>query len=90
MKVKYPCIACRKRISRHYDVTFCSIFVKTSIFLLLIRDYQHTKFGLIWVKEGKVTEVKNVLNRPGEIGLKDINNTMCEIIWLINTIIIPL
>ena len=30
------------------------IFWKTSIFLLLIRDYQHTKFGLIWVKESKV------------------------------------
>ena len=31
----------------HYDVTFSSILLKTSIFLLLIRDYQHTKFGLI-------------------------------------------
>ena len=44
-------------------------------------DYLHTKFGLIWIKETKVTEgqngqnlpppqVENVLNRPGEIGLK--------------------
>ena len=40
-------------------------------------DYHHTKFGLIWGKERKVTEgaesappqVENVLNRPGEIGL---------------------
>ena len=79
VKVKYPYIACRKCIWRHYDVTFCSTFLKTSTFLLLIRDYQHTKFGLISVKESKVTEggaesappppVENVLNRPGEIGL---------------------
>ena len=42
-----------------------------------MRDYHHTKFGLIWVKESKVTEGgrnpfppgENVLNRPGEIGL---------------------
>ena len=48
-----------------------------SILLLLIKGYQHTKFGLIWVKESKVTEgggrihpqVENVLNRQGEIGL---------------------
>ena len=40
-------------------------------------DYLHTKFGLIWIKETKVTDgdgicpqVENVLNRPGEIGLK--------------------
>ena len=45
-------------------------------------DYHHTKFGLIWSKESKVAEgegggaestpsqVENVLNRPGEIGLK--------------------
>ena len=40
----------------------------------------HSKFGLIWMKESKVTrggggldphpQVKNVLNCPGEIGLK--------------------
>ena len=69
MKVKYPYIA--------YDVTFCSIFLKTSILLLLIRDYQR----LIWVRESKVTEgggrwnpppqVENILNRPGKIGLND-------------------
>ena len=43
-----------------------------------MRDYHHTKFGLIWVKEGTVIEgadstpspqAENVLNRPGEIGL---------------------
>ena len=37
-----------------------------------MRDYHHAKFGLIWVKESKVTEVpqfENILNRPGEIGL---------------------
>ena len=53
------------------------MFLKTSILLLLIRDFQHTEFGLIWVKESKVTEgggfrppqIENVLNRPGEIGL---------------------
>ena len=56
MKVKYPYIVCRKCIWRHYDVTFCSMFLKTSIFLLFNRDYQHTKFGLIWVKESKVME----------------------------------
>ena len=44
-------------------------------------DYDHTKFDLIWIKENKVTEgvrippppppqFENVLNRPGEIGLK--------------------
>ena len=41
-------------------------------------DYLHIKFGLIWIKETKVTEgggirppqVENVLNGPGEIGLK--------------------
>ena len=62
-------------------------FLKTSIFLLLIRDYQHTKFGIIWVKESKVTEggesapqVENVLNRPGEIGLSNsINDTILKI-----------
>ena len=40
-------------------------------------EYHHTKLGLIWIKENKVTEggeirppqVENVLNRPGEIGL---------------------
>ena len=41
-------------------------------------EYHHTKFGLTWIKESKVTEggrnppppqVENVLNRPGEIGL---------------------
>ena len=39
-----------------YDVTFCPIFLKTSIYLLLMTDYLHTKFGLIWIKETKVTE----------------------------------
>ena len=44
-------------------------------------DYHHTKFGSIWIKEGKITEggrnptrppqVVNVLNRPGEMGLND-------------------
>ena len=47
-----------------------------------MRDYQHSKFSLIWVKENKLTEgggfrrppkVENVLNRPGEIGLKDMD-----------------
>ena len=42
-------------------------------------DYHHTKFGLIRIKESKVTkggradsapQVENVLNRPGEIGLR--------------------
>ena len=45
-------------------------------------DYLHTKFGLIWMKETKVTEggadsappqVDNVLNRQGEIGLRKKN-----------------
>ena len=61
-------------------------FLKTSIFLLLIRDYQHTKFGLIWVKESKVMEggrsaplqVENVLNRPGEIGLRWGSLQLCQ------------
>ena len=45
-------------------------------------DYLHTKFGLIWIKETKVTEgaespqVENVLNRPGEIGLNS-NRCIC-------------
>ena len=45
-----------------------------------MRDYHHTKFGLIWIKESKLLrggggrippppQVENVLNRPGEIGL---------------------
>ena len=51
-------------IWRHYDVTFCSIFLKTSIFLLLIREYQHSKFGLIWVKESKVTERGGIRPSP--------------------------
>ena len=45
--------------------------------------YLHTKFGLIWIKETKVTEggrnpppqVENVLNRPGEIGFKTVNKS---------------
>ena len=43
-----------------------------------MRDYHDSKFSLIWVKEGKVTEgsgggqVENVLNCPGEIGLTDL------------------
>ena len=63
-----------------YDVTFCPVLFKTSIFFLLVTDYHHTKFVLIWVKESKVTEgwipppppsqVENVLNRPGEIRLR--------------------
>ena len=76
MKVKYISLA-----EKAFDVIMTSPFVqflKKSIFLLLIREYQHTKFGLIWVKESKVTEgggihlpqVENVLNRPGEKGLK--------------------
>ena len=40
----------------HYDVTFCPIFLKTSIYFLLMMDYHHTKFGLIWIKESKVKE----------------------------------
>ena len=85
MKVKCPYIAYRKCILRHYDVTFGPIFLKTSIYLLLMTDYHHTKFGLIWSKESKVTEggqnppppppqVENVLNRPGEIGLINENH----------------
>ena len=64
----------------HYDVTFCPIFLKTSIYLLLMTDYQLTKFRLIWIKKNKLrrggrnppppTQVENVLNRPAEIGLK--------------------
>ena len=71
-------MAYRKCILRHYDVTFCAIFLKTSICLLLMTDYQHTKFRLIWIKKNKLqrgggippTQVENVLNRPGKIGLK--------------------
>ena len=76
MKVKYLYIAYRKCILRHYDVSFCPIFLKTSIYFLLMTDYHHTKFGLIWMKGSKVTEggggglVENVLKLPGEIGLK--------------------
>ena len=39
-----------------------------------MKDYHHTKCGLIWVKDSKVTGggggFENVLNRPGEIELK--------------------
>ena len=61
-----------------------SNFLKTSIYLLLITGYLHTKFYVIWIKETEVMEgegggirppqVENVLNRPGEIGL---NNKNC-------------
>ena len=74
-------MAYRKCILRHYDVTFCAIFLKASICLLLMTDYQHTKFRLIRIKKNKLrrgggirppplTQVENVLNRPGKIGLK--------------------
>ena len=59
-------------------------------------DYLHIKFGLIWIKETKVTEgrrspppppqVENVLNRPGEIGLIEFEQLcqsyghLCEIL----------
>ena len=52
-------------------------------------DYHHTKFGLIWIKQSKATEVggggggirpppqvDNVLNRKGEIGLKKFKNSV--------------
>ena len=65
-----------------YEVIMTSSFVqyfKTSIYFLHMMDYHHIKFGLIWMKESKVTrgegqnptlpQVENVLNRPGEIGL---------------------
>ena len=53
-------------------------------------DYHHTKFGLIWSKESKVTEggqnpppqVENVLNRPGEIGLR-ISESVRAYVYLI-------
>ena len=64
----------------HYDGIFCPICLKTSIYLIIIRDYHHTKFGLVWIKDHKVTggggadsaspQVENVLSRPGEVGLK--------------------
>ena len=82
VNVKYLYIACRKCIWRHYDVLLVQFFLKTSIYLLLIRDYHHTKFGLIWIKENKAMggggagrggirhpQIEDVLNRPGEIGL---------------------
>ena len=45
-------VAWRKCIWRHYGVTFCPIFLKTSIFLLLMTDYHHIKFDLIWINYG--------------------------------------
>ena len=54
VKVKYPYMAYRKCILRRYDITFCAIFLKTSICLLLMTDYQHTKFRLIWIKKNKL------------------------------------
>ena len=43
-----------------------------------MRDYHHTEAGLIWIKESKVMgggegQIENVLNHPGEIGLKSSN-----------------
>ena len=48
-----------------------------------MKDYHHSKFGSIWIKDSKVTvkgadspppppppPVENVLNSPGEIGLR--------------------
>ena len=57
VKIKYQYIACRKCIWRDYHVTFCLRFLKTSVYPLFMSDYYHTKFGLIWVKESKVTGV---------------------------------
>ena len=47
-------IAYRKCILRQYDVTFGLIFLKTSIYLLLMTDYHHTKFGLIRARKAKL------------------------------------
>ena len=75
MKVKYLYVAYRKCILRHYDVTFCPIFLKTSIYFLLMSSHQ-IRFDL---DEGKQSygggrnppppQVENVLKLPGEIGL---------------------
>ena len=48
-------------------------------------DYQHTKFGFIWMKGSKVTErgrnpppqVENVLNRVKKIFVKGKANVKC-------------
>ena len=69
-------------MKNEYDVTFYPFFLRTLIYFLLTRDYHHSKFGLIWIKESKVTEeggggadsapqqIENVLNRLGDIELR--------------------
>ena len=64
VKVKCPFFACRKCMTSLWRHLLFN-FLKTSIFLVLIRDYQHTKFGLIWVKESKVTEGGGIRPPPG-------------------------
>ena len=55
----------------------CSTFLKTSVLLLVKRDYHHTNFGLVWIKGSKVMkgegmaesaspQVENILNLPGK------------------------
>ena len=65
LKVKYPYITCRKCIWRHYDFTFCLIVLKTSIYFLLMTDFHHSKFGLIWIKKNKITEGAESPPPPG-------------------------
>ena len=78
VKVEYQYITCRKMHMTSYDVTFCPIVLKTSIYFLLMTDYHHKQ---IWfnLDQGKqnygggaesAPQVENVLNRPGEIGLR--------------------
>ena len=40
----------------HITSPFVQFILKTSIYILLMRDYNHTKFGSIWIKESKVME----------------------------------
>ena len=35
---------------------FCPIFLKTSTYLLFKKDYNYSKFGLVWISESKVME----------------------------------
>ena len=70
-------MACRKCISRHYDVTFVSTFFEN---LNLYSSYEGLSPHQIWfnLDQGQqnygggaesAPQVENVLNRPGEIEL---------------------
>ena len=75
-------------------MSLLSNFLKSSIYLFLLRDYHQTKFGLIWIKGSKLMEgrgripspahqVENVLNRPGNIELEAVQLRIFGFLFLV-------